>query len=69
MGHLSPGKYIYGIWEKDISYQLGWSRKLSTPEATATEWEHAYPQPTFSGTNLPGAVEFDADNRGAYTPS
>ncbi|EXJ66666.1 uncharacterized protein A1O5_10337 [Cladophialophora psammophila CBS 110553] len=68
MGHLSPGKYICGIWEKDISYQLGWSRKLSTPEAAATEREHAYPQPTFSWTNSLGAVEFDADNRGVYSP-
>jgi hypothetical protein len=23
--HLSPGKYIAGLWERDIAYQLTWS--------------------------------------------
>jgi hypothetical protein len=47
--HLKPGKYITGLWEKDIIYQLGWRVETG---ANLRRWK--YPEdvdilgPTFS---------------------
>jgi hypothetical protein len=68
IGHLNPGKYIAGIWEKDVSYQLGWRRDRSHPEPRYKSTEgDARAQPTFSWITSLGAVKFHDDYRGEYT--
>ncbi|CAN9093796.1 unnamed protein product [Alternaria alternata] len=63
--HLNPGKYIAGLWEKDIGVQLGWVIDPNNP--IARRWED--PEdidilgPTFSwSSHVLGPVEFPHDD-------
>ncbi|KAF2111545.1 heterokaryon incompatibility protein-domain-containing protein [Lophiotrema nucula] len=59
--HLGPGKYIAGLWERDIAYQLGW--RLQKYEMYSSQVKHQpwHPvTPTFSWISCLNAVDFGA---------
>jgi hypothetical protein len=50
---LEPGRYFAGIWERDISYQLGWTDISLDPH---DEKKKVRPRPTFSWASSPRRV-------------
>lgn len=65
VGHLNPGKYIAGLWEKDIGIQLGWS--IDQDYDMTRRWEDPKDikilGPTFSwSSHVIGPVVFPNDD-------
>ena len=54
---LNPGRYFAGLWEREISHQLGW---MVEPHlwAAGDRDKNPRPRPTFSWATFPGPVSF-----------
>jgi len=65
MEHLKPGKYIAGLWERDIAFQMGW---YLDPISSISRWNHLenadISSPTFSWSSHARPIR----NEGLLTP-